>query len=320
MVFPTTRLRRLRSSEAIRSMIAETSLSPKEFIMPYFVVEGNRIKREIPSLPGQFHLSIDQLIKEAKEVKSLGIPAIILFGVPSKKDPEGKGAYSPNGIIQSACRALKEKVSDLIVITDLCLCEYREDGHCGVVKDGVVDNDETLKLLSEIAVSQAEAGADIVAPSDMMDGRVSAIRSALDSAGFSDRLILSYSAKYASSFYSPFREAAKSTPLFFDRKSYQMDWRNSDEAMREIAQDIEEGADIVMVKPALSYLDIIFRAKSEFNIPIAAFSVSGEYAMVKSASNLLDEKGVVNEILTSIKRAGADIIITYFAKEFVSGL
>jgi len=298
-------------------MIRETKLDVKDFICPMFVTYGNNIKREIKSMPGQFHLSVDNLLSEAKEIYSLGIPAVLLFGIPENKDDYGSSAYDYNGIIQEGIKRIKNGIPELIVITDVCLCEYTSHGHCGIIKDGDVDNDATLELLAKMALSHVKAGADMVAPSDMMDGRVAAIREALDSEGFQNIPIMSYSAKYASSFYGPFRDAAYSTPKFGDRKSYQMDPGNSDEALREIEMDIDEGADIVMVKPALSYLDVIYRVKQIFGYPLAAYNVSGEYAMIKGASKLglIDGEKVMMEALISIKRAGADMIITYFAKE-----
>jgi porphobilinogen synthase len=285
-------------------------------------VPGDNIKEEIDSMPGVYHFSIDLLIEEVKEVRDVGIPAILLFGVPSYKDELGSEAYSEEGIVQKAVREIKEKVPEIVVITDVCMCGYTIHGHCGIVENGQVLNDRTVDYIAKIALSHVEAGADIVAPSDMMDGRVAAIRKLLDSKGFVNTPIMAYSAKYASSFYGPFREAANSFPQFGDRKSYQMDYGNSNEALREIALDIEEGADIVMVKPALSYLDIIRRVKDNFNIPIAAYNVSGEYSMVKAAAKMgwIGEKSVVLEILTSIKRAGADMIITYFAKDVAKWL
>jgi len=298
-------------------MVRETRLSIDNFIYPFFVCEGKNIKKEIKSMPDCFQLSIDNLLKEAEEVYKLKIPAIILFGIPKKKDEIGSQAYAKDGIIQMAVREIKNKIPALIIITDICLCEYTSHGHCGIIKNGRIDNDATIEILGKIALSHAKAGADMVAPSDMMDGRIKVIRKALDENSFQEIPIMSYSAKYASAFYSPFREAAESKPQFGNRKSYQMDSANTDEAMREIAQDIEEGADIVMVKPALSYLDIIYRAKEKFNIPLAAFNVSGEYSIIKAGGKLgwIDEKEVMMESLLSIKRAGADIIITYFAKE-----
>ena len=315
--FPTTRLRRLRKSAALREMFCETRLSTTDFIYPLFIVEGDNIKKEISSMPGQHQLSVDNALNECEELQRLGIGAIILFGIPNQKDEVGSGAYADDGVIQKAIRAIKSHFPEMIVITDVCLCEYTSHGHCGVVEDDYINNDKTLDLLVKEAVSHAQSGADIIAPSDMMDGRIGAIRNALDLGGFSDTPIMAYSAKYASAFYGPFREAAESTPQFGDRKTYQMDSGNSDEALREIALDIQEGADIVMVKPALSYLDVIRRAKDNFNIPICAYNVSGEYAMVKAAAQngWLDGEKVMMEILTSLKRAGADVIITYFAKE-----
>ena len=315
--FPVTRLRRLRHSAAIRDMFRETSLSKADLIYPLFIVEGENVKKEISSMPGQYQLSIDNVILECAELESLGIKSVLLFGIPLEKDEVGSGAYADSGIIQRATRAIKSNFPDMLVITDVCLCEYTSHGHCGVVEDGYVQNDATLELLAAEAVSHAKSGADIIAPSDMMDGRVGAIRKALDDAGFAETPIMAYSAKFSSAFYGPFREAAESAPQFGDRKSYQMDFGNSDEAMREIALDIQEGADIVMVKPALSYLDLIRRTKDTFNMPIAAYNVSGEYSMVKAAAanGWLDGEKVMMEILTSIKRAGADVIITYFAKD-----
>ncbi len=298
-------------------MIREAHLRPDDFILPLFVRPGKGVKKLISSMPGHFQLSIDLLIKEVKEAKSLGILGVILFGIPEKKDELGSEAYSKDGIIQRAVRQIKEKVDGILVITDVCLCEYTSHGHCGVVKEGRILNDETLDLLSQQALSHVEAGADIVAPSDMMDGRVGAIRKILDENQFEDTPILSYAAKYASAFYGPFRVAAESKPQFGDRKSYQMDPANGDEALREVELDIEEGADMVMVKPALPYLDIIYRVKQTFNIPVAAYNVSGEFSMVKAASKLgwVDGDQVMMESLIAIKRAGADLILTYFAKE-----
>jgi len=298
-------------------MVRETILRVDNLIMPLFVVHGRGIRREIPPMPGNYQLSVDQLIREAKEIAALRIPAVLLFGIPERKDAHGSEAYAKDGIIQQAVRAIKDSVSDLLVITDTCLCEYTSHGHCGVVEEGVVKNDPTLDLLAKSAVAQAEAGADIVAPSDMMDGRVGAIREALDSSGFEEVAIMSYAAKYASGFYGPFRVAAESAPQFGDRQSYQMDPANAAEALREVAMDLEEGADIVMVKPALAYLDILWRVRTEFDVPVAAYNVSGEFAMVKAAARLgwLEEERVMWEILTAIKRAGADLILTYFAKD-----
>ena len=315
---PFTRLRRLRGSEALRALVRETRLSPEDFVYPLFVTHGDNVRREIESMPGQYHLSLDQLPREAEELRSLGIPAVLLFGLPAAKDDIGSEAYDPDGIVQQAVRTLKQAAPDLAVITDVCLCEYTDHGHCGIVTPtGDVDNDATLPLLARTALSHAEAGADIVAPSDMMDGRVAAIRSHLDDAGFTNTPIMAYAAKYASAFYGPFRDAAESAPQFGDRRGYQMDPANAREAMREIEADIAEGADIVMVKPALPYLDLIARARDRFDLPLAAYNVSGEYAMVKAAAaaGYLDERLVTLEILTAIKRAGADIILTYHAKD-----
>jgi porphobilinogen synthase len=312
------RFRRLRASEPIRSLVRETRLSPEGFVYPLFVVPGEGVREEIVSMPGQFHLSVDQLAREAEELRSLGIPAVMLFGLPASKDEVGSGAYAPAGIAQQAVRVLKDASPELVVITDVCLCEYTSHGHCGVVTPaGEVDNDATLPLLARAAVSHVEAGADMVAPSDMMDGRVAAIRASLDDAGFGSTPIMAYSAKQASAFYGPFRVAADSAPQFGDRRSYQMDAANSREAMREIEADIAEGADIVMVKPALPNLDLIARARDRFDVPLAAYNVSGEYAMVKAAAaaGYLDEQQAIFEILTGIVRAGADIVISYHAKE-----
>ena len=315
--FPVTRLRRLRRNSALREMFRETHLHKSDFIYPLFVVEGDGVKNEISSMPGQFQMSVDNVVRECEELQRLGLNSILLFGIPAEKDEVGSGAYDENGVIQKALRAVKKEFPEMVAITDVCLCEYTSHGHCGVIENGDVQNDATLDLLVKEALSHARAGADIIAPSDMMDGRVGAIRNALDENGFADTPVMAYSAKYSSAFYGPFREAAESAPQFGDRKSYQMDPPNSDEAMREIALDIQEGADIVMVKPALSYLDIIRRAKNEFNLPTAAYNVSGEYSMIKAAvtNGWLDGERVMLEVLTSIKRAGADVIITYFAKE-----
>ncbi|MCX7918791.1 MAG: porphobilinogen synthase [bacterium] len=317
MPFPVQRLRRLRKTPQLRKFIQETKLSIDHFVMPYFVCPGKKIKLPIESMPGNFRLSIDELVTAAQQTYSLGIPAILLFGLPAKKDEKASSAYADDGIVQQAVRAIKSAVPELIVITDVCLCEYTSHGHCGILKDRQVDNDTTLAILAQTALSHANAGADIVAPSDMMDGRVAAIRKILDEHNYSDIPILAYSAKFASAFYAPFREAVDSAPQFGDRKSYQLNSANAREALREIALDIEEGADIVMVKPALAYLDIITRAKQTFNIPIAAYNVSGEFSLVKAAAEKgwIDESQVVLEILTSIKRAGADIIISYWANE-----
>jgi porphobilinogen synthase len=321
-VFPQARPRRLRRSDTLRRMVRETRLSVDGLIYPLFVVPGADVREEIPSMPGVYHLSVDRLGEEAREVADLGVPAIILFGLPLQKDELGSEAWASDGVVQQALRAIKRAVPSLVLMADTCLCEYTSHGHCGVVEDGVVKNDPTLELIARTAVSHAEAGADLVAPSDMMDGRVGAIREALDEASFVETPIMAYSAKYASCFYGPFREAAQSTPQFGDRRSYQMDPANGLEAMREIALDVDEGADIVMVKPALPYLDIISRAKAEFGLPLAAYSVSGEYAMIRAAGRLgwLDEARAMMEALVSIRRAGADIVITYFAKDAVRAL
>src|SRR3990172_2353835 len=323
MYFPKYRPRRLRSNKHLRELIRETHLSVKDLIMPLFVRPGNGIKREISSMPGNYQFSVDTLVEEVKEIAPLGIPGIILFGIPDSKDELGTEAYADDGIIQKAIRAIKENVSDILVITDVCMCEYTNHGHCGYIKkdektgEYQIDNDETLKLLSKEALSHAEAGVDIVAPSDMMDGRVGAIREILDQNGYENIPIMSYAAKYASAFYGPFRDAAESPPSFGDRRSYQMDTPNSEEAIREVSLDIDEGADIVMVKPALPYLDIIRLIKDQFGYPVAAYNVSGEYSMVKAAheKGWLDEKAVAMETLMGIKRAGADIILTYWAKD-----
>ncbi len=315
--FPVTRLRRLRMSPAIRMMVRETELSPSDFIYPLFVRPGSNVKREIGSMPGVFQMSVDTIVRECADVYSLGIPAVILFGIPEHKDEVGSGAYDDNGIIQQALKAIKRDVPEMFLITDVCLCEYTSHGHCGVVRGNDILNDETLALLAKESLSHARAGADMVAPSDMMDGRVKAIRAILDENGFPALPIMAYSAKYASGFYGPFRDAAESTPKFGDRRSHQMDPANVDEAIREVALDIQEGADIVMVKPALSYLDVIRRVKDEFRMPTAAYNVSGEYSMIKAAGKMgwIDEERVMMEVLTSIKRAGADLILTYFAKD-----
>jgi len=317
MFEPFYRPRRLRSNENIRRMVRETTLSPSDFVYPLFVMHGKGVRKEIGSMPGNYQQSIDNIVKDCEEVKDLGIPAVLLFGIPERKDEVGSEACSDEGIVQHAIKAIKNKFPELVVITDVCLCEYTSHGHCGLIKNGVVQNDATLELLAREALSHARAGADMVAPSDMMDGRVGAIRETLDSAGLYDIPIMSYAAKYASSFYGPFREAADSTPQFGDRRSYQMDAPNSREALREVALDIDEGADIVMVKPALAYLDIIFQVRQQFNLPVAAYNVSGEYSMIKAAAKLgwIDGERAMMESLIAIKRAGADIIITYFAKE-----
>lgn len=314
---PFRRLRRLRMNEAFRSMVRETELSPKDFIYPLFVVPGKNVRREVRSMPGVFQLSIDEIVKECVEVRTLGIPAVILFGIPEHKDEVGSEAYDEAGIVQMAVRAIKKEAPGLIVITDVCLCEYTSHGHCGIVRGDEIVNDESIELLAKEALTHAQAGADIVAPSDMFDGRVRAIRTMLDENNFHNTPIMSYAAKYASGFYGPFRDAAESTPKFGDRRSHQMDPANSDEALREVEQDILEGADIVMVKPALSYLDIIRRVKDKFQMPTAAYNVSGEFSMIKAAgrNGWIDEQRVMMEVLTSIKRAGSDLILTYFAKD-----
>lgn len=317
--FPTTRLRRLRKNSALRDMFRETVLTKNDFIFPLFIVEGNGVRNEINSMPNIFQLSVDEALRECEEILNLGIRAVLLFGIPKQKNEIGSEAYSENGVIQKALQAIKKRFPELLVITDVCLCEYTSHGHCGVIENGDVLNDATLELLAKEALSHAQNGADIIAPSDMMDGRVAKIRQTLDENDFTDIPIMAYSAKFASAFYGPFREAAESAPQFGDRKSYQMDSANADEAMREIAADIAEGADIVMVKPALVYLDIIRRAKDEFNIPLAAYNVSGEYSMIKAAGEKgwIDADKAMMESLISIKRAGADLIITYFAKDAV---
>jgi porphobilinogen synthase len=316
------RPRRLRSSQNIRELVRETNLSAADFVKPLFVVNGENIREEISSMPDNYHLSLDQLQKEVERLLDLGIKAIILFGLPKYKDAEGSSAWQQNGIVQKAVRQLKKEFPELLVITDLCLCQYTDHGHCGILENSKIKNDATLSRLAKIALSHAEAGADMIAPSDMMDGRVAKIRQTLDENEFKEIGIMAYSAKYHSSFYGPFRDAAHSAPGQGDRSSYQMDAANSDEALREIELDVKEGADIIMVKPALSYLDIIQKASDNFNLPLAAYNVSGEYAMVKAAAEKgwIDEKSVALEILTSIKRAGADIIITYWADNAVQWL
>ena len=318
MPFPQTRLRRLRSTRALRGLVRETRLAPADFVYPMFVAHGLDRREPIAAMPGVDRLSIAHAVTEAGEAYALGIPAVLLFGLPASKDEEGSGAWDDEGVVQLATRAIKEAHPELLVISDLCLCEYTSHGHCGVVRpDGTVDNDATLELLARTAISQAHAGADLIAPSDMMDGRVGFIRAALDDDGLTDTPIMAYSAKFASAFYGPFRDAADSTPAFGDRRAYQMDPANGDEAVREALLDVQEGADIVMVKPALPYLDVIRRVKDATTMPLAAYNVSGEYAMVKAAAaaGQLDERAAVLEALTSIRRAGADIVITYHAKE-----
>ena len=315
--FPTVRHRRLRYNPLVRDMVRETVLTKNDLIYPLFVVPGTKIKNPVKSMPGIFQYSIDELVKECKEVRDLGIPAVILFGIPDHKDEVGSGAYDANGIIQQSIRAIKSEVKDLLIITDVCMCEYTSHGHCGVLNGEEILNDETVSLLAKEAVSHAEAGADMIAPSDMMDGRVAAIRKSLDYKGFNKIPIMSYAAKYSSGFYGPFRDAAESTPAFGDRKSHQMDIGNVNEALREVAEDIEEGADIVMVKPAGPYLDVIRKVKDAFGMPTAAYQVSGEYAMIKAAgaNGWIDEERVMVEAAYAIKRAGADMFLTYFAKD-----
>ena len=317
MLFPDSRPRRMRASESFRRMIRETRLSTDNLIYPLFAISGEDAKNPIPSMPGQCRLSVDNVVKKAAEVYAAGVPAIILFGVPDKKDPLGSQAYDPNGIVQVAVQAVKDKLPDLAVITDVCLCQYTDHGHCGVVAGHTIDNDASLDLLAKTALSHVKAGADMVAPSDMMDGRVAAIRGILDENGLSTVPIMAYSAKYCSSYYGPFRQAADSAPQFGDRRTYQMDPANAVEAIREASLDVEEGADVIMVKPALAYLDIICRIKDEVNLPVAAYNVSGEFSMIKAAEQLgwLDGERVMMETLTAIRRAGADMILTYFAFE-----
>jgi porphobilinogen synthase len=316
--FPEYRARRLRRTEAMRRLVRETEVRPGDLILPLFVVPGQGVRRAVSSMPGVFQTSVDELIEDAKQAQQLGLGGVLLFGIPETKDERGSSGYVSDGIVQTAVRALKEALPELLVITDVCLCEYTSHGHCGVIRDGQVQNDETLELLARQALSHARAGADIVAPSDMMDGRVAAIRRTLDAEGFTDVPILSYAAKYASAFYGPFREAAESAPQFGDRKGYQMDPANADEAMREVQLDIEEGADIVMIKPALAYLDVIQRVKRETGYPVCAYHVSGEYAAIMAAGQLgwLDADRAMREALVAIRRAGADLIITYWALPF----
>ena len=317
MYYPSYRMRRLRRTPAIRDLVRETRLQLDDLVYPLCVIAGETIKNPISSMPGCYQLSIGNVLPEVREIVQLGIKAILLFGIPAHKDAAATGAYDSEGIVQMAIRAIKDEFPDLVIITDVCLCEYTDHGHCGVVQEGEVLNDVTLELLSKMAVTHAESGADIVAPSDMMDGRVAAIRNALDDDGFTDTILLSYSSKFASAFYGPFREAAESAPAFGDRKTYQMDPANGEEAVREALLDIEEGADIVMVKPALPYLDVVHAVKQETKFPLAAYNVSGEYAMIKAAAanGWLDEQRAVMEAVTGIKRAGADLIITYHAKD-----
>ena len=322
MLFPDYRPRRLRQNEGLRRMIRETSLSVNDLILPLFVIDGQDVKNPIPSMPGHFQLSIDNFLKTAEDAYKLGIPAIVLFGIPENKDSLGTRAYADDGIVQKAVRAVKEKLPDLVVITDVCLCQYTDHGHCGVVKGNTIDNDASLDLIARTALSHARAGADMVAPSDMMDGRVGEIREILDENNFDQIPIMSYAAKYCSAYYGPFRSAADSAPKFGDRRTYQMDPANALEAIREVTMDIEEGADIIMVKPALAYLDIICRVREEIDLPLAAYNVSGEFAMIKAAEKMgwIDGSKVMMETLTAIKRAGADMILTYFAIEAAQAL
>jgi porphobilinogen synthase len=320
--FPVSRPRRLRQSPALRRLVCETRLSVEQLVLPLFARAGKKLRREIDAMPGVFQLSPDEVLREAARAHALGVPAVLLFGIPDKKDAKASGAYARNGIVQQTVRLLKKELPSLLVVTDVCLCEYMDHGHCGIVHSGKILNDPSLKLLAQTAASHAEAGADIIAPSDMMDGRVAAIRAALDKGGFIDTPIMSYAAKFASAFYGPFREAAESAPKFGDRRSYQMDAANANEALREVALDIQEGADIVMVKPALAYLDLIHRVKTEFGYPTAAYAVSGEHAMIKAAAarGWIDERAVTLESLLAMRRAGADILITYAAADVAKWL
>lgn len=322
MLFPDYRARRMRQSETFRRMVRETALSPDDFILPLFVISGKGVKNPISSMPGHFQLSIDNLVKTAKEAWDAGVPGVILFGIPEKKDPLATSAYAKNGIVQRAVKELKNRIPDLAVITDVCLCEYTDHGHCGVVEKGIIDNDASLDLIARTALSHAQAGANMVAPSDMMDGRVAEIRDMLDENGLTHVPIMAYSAKYCSAFYGPFRQAAQSAPQFGDRRTYQMDPANAQEAIREVTMDVEEGADIIMVKPALPYLDVICRVRQEIDLPIAAYNVSGEFSMIRAAAQMgwIDGDKVMMETLISIKRAGADIILTYFATEAAKAL
>lgn len=320
MAFPQTRLRRLRKSPLLRAMVRETHVQPHNFIAPLFIVPGTGVKKEISSMPGQFHFSVDQVVDHAKKLRDLGIPSVLLFGIPEHKDDTGSSACDDKGVVQQALRTLKREVPELVLVSDLCYCEYTSHGHCGIIVDGDVDNDKTLSIIVKQTISHAKAGADIIAPSGMIDGTVSAMRQGLDETGFQNTSIMAYAAKFASSFYGPFREAVQSAPEFGDRKTYQMDPANFNEAIREVALDIEEGADIVMVKPAMAFLDIVYAVKEKFKLPTAAYNVSGEYAMVKAAAakGWIDGNRVMCEVLTSIKRAGCDMIISYFAEEYAS--
>jgi porphobilinogen synthase len=317
MAFPAQRMRRLRGSEALRRLVRETALSVGDLVQPLFVVPGQDVVRPVSSMPGVAQMSVDRIVREAGELRDLGVPGVILFGIPDRKDASGTSAWDDDGVVPRAVRAIRESVPELLVITDVCLCEYTDHGHCGVLDGETVDNDRTLELLALEAVAHARAGAQVIAPSDMMDGRIGAIRRALDDEGFADLPILSYAAKYASAFYGPFREAAESTPQFGDRRGYQMDPANADEALREVALDLEEGADFVMVKPALPYLDVVRRVKDRFGVPVAAYHVSGEYAMLRAAAERgwIDGDRAMIEVLTAIRRAGADVILTYFARD-----
>ncbi len=316
MAYPIHRMRRLRSTDSMRRLVRETQLAPSQFVLPLFVCPGEGVRREISAMPGNYQMSVDEIVTECDEIRRLGIGGVILFGIPETKDEEASGNYDPNGIVQRAIRAIKQEVKELLVVTDVCNCEYTSHGHCGKIVDGDVDNDATLEWLAQAALTHAQAGADIVAPSDMMDGRVAAIRKRLDENGFQKTAILSYAAKFASVFYGPFREAAESAPQFGDRRSYQMDPANGREAMREIELDLEEGADMAMVKPAMPYLDLIWRARQRFDVPIAAYQVSGEFSMIMAAARngWIDQERAMMESLTSIRRAGADFVLTYFAK------
>jgi porphobilinogen synthase len=318
MAFPATRMRRLRRTQALRDLVGETELAPRHLVQPLFVVAGEGVREDVPSMPGIKRFSIGEVVAEAAEIQDVGVGAVVLFGIPAEKDEAGSGAYDDEGVVQMAVRALKEAYPELTVITDVCLCEYTSHGHCGFVRDGEIDNDITLELLARTAISHAEAGADVVAPSDMMDGRIGTIRHQLDEEGHPNTAIIAYSAKFASAFYGPFREAAESTPEFGDRRSYQMDPANGREALREVALDVEEGADMVMIKPAGPYLDLIAKVRDRFDLPVAAYQVSGEYSMLKAAgeNGWIDERQAAIESLVAIRRAGADVILTYYAKEF----